>query len=283
MTTTEQGQVAAGEAANMLAGVAEAKRACPLCASADCSALPIYSREPWRVVRCGGCGFVYLANPPGHEALEEDFAWEETSVTEKERRLKAAPVMYGLDYATRRLRAAFRPEEAKKYVKWFGKGGNLLDIGCADGGRVGPPFTPFGIELSTALAKAADRRMRAQGGYCLHAPGATGIWQFPADHFDGILMRSYLEHEEQPLQVLKGAHRALRPTGKVYVKVPNYGSLNRKVIGRNWCGFRHPDHVNYFTLSTLKAMAERAGFTTRLLNGLNLAVDDNIHVLLARA
>ncbi|MEM8992705.1 MAG: class I SAM-dependent methyltransferase [Pseudomonadota bacterium] len=258
-------------------------RACPLCARDERAPLPAYSREPWRVVECRSCRFVYLANPPGHAALEEDFAWEETSVSEKQRRLKAAPVMYGLDYATRRLRTAFRPDEAKKYIRWFGNGGNLLDIGCAEGARIGPPFTPYGIELSTALAREADKRMRAQGGYCIHASGADGISQFPATHFDGILMRSYLEHEEEPLKVLRGALRVIKSTGKVYVKVPNYGSVNRRVVGRNWCGFRHPDHVNYFTLSTLRRMAARAGFNTRLLNGLNLAVDDNIHVLLSRA
>lgn len=257
-------------------------RLCPLCGGGARRALPAYSRAPWQVAECPACGFVYLANPPGHAALAEEFAWEETSVSERQRRKHAAPWLYGLDEATRKLRTAFRKDEMRAYLRWFGEGAKVLDIGCGAGGRVRPPLVPFGIEISTRLAQEADARMREHGGACVQAPGAEGIWAFPEGHFDGILMRSYLEHEEAPRRVLEGAHRALKPAGKIYVKVPNYGSVNRRVIGANWCGFRHPDHVNYFTRATLTRLAEVAGFGARLLNTLNLAFDDNIHTLLTR-
>ncbi len=264
------------------AGAARERR-CPLCDGAEARALPKASRDEWRVVGCTGCDFVYLANPPGFGSLEEEFAWEQTFEDEKARRIEAAPLVYRTDYATRRLRAMFRPDEARRYRRWFGEGGKVLDVGCADGARVGSPFTPYGIEVSVGLWREADRRMRALGGYCVQAPGSEGIWRFPEAEFDGILMRSYLEHEEAPRRVLAGARRALKPAGRVYVKVPNYGSLNRRVMGRTWCGFRHPDHVNYFTAGTLRRMAAAEGFETSILNKVNLALDDNIHALIARA
>ncbi len=77
--------------------------------------------------------------------------------------------------------------------------------------------------------------------------------------FNGVIMHSYLEHEVEVMAVLNGAFRALRPGGKVYVRVPNFGSLNRRLIGAKWCGFRYPDHVNYFTLASLRQVASRAG------------------------
>ena len=46
------------------------------------------------------------------------------------------------------------------------------------------------------------------------------------------------------------------------VKVPNYGSLNRIVTGQRWCGFRYPDHLNYFSPDTFRVLANRAGFET---------------------
>jgi predicted SAM-dependent methyltransferase len=95
-------------------------------------------------------------------------------------------------------------------------------------------------------------------------------------------MRSFLEHEVQPQVLLNGVFRILQPDGVAFVKVPNYGGLNRRVMGRSWCGFRYPDHVNYFTLNSLRAMAFKAGFSLRLLNPLNLALDDNIHALLRK-
>lgn len=263
-------------------GAPVGQRACPLCGGGEAAELPRYSREGWRVARCAGCGFVYLANPPGHAALSEDFAWEKGLDAEKARRLKAAPAMYGIDYATRFRTGLFQKTDMQKYVAWFGNGGNVLDIGCAQGDRIGPPFTPYGIEISKALAEEADANMRARGGRCVHGPGAEAIGAFEPGLFDGIVMRSYLEHEEQPLKVLEGAHRALKATGAVYVKVPNWGSVNRRVTGGKWCGVRLPDHVNYFTPASLRAMAAKAGFEMEIKNPLNLPFDDNIHALLRK-
>jgi len=45
----------------------------------------------------------------------------------------------------------------------------------------------------------------------------------------------------------------------IIIKVPNYASVNRKIRGARWCGFRWPDHVNYFTPATLHMMALKAG------------------------
>ncbi|MEL6336970.1 MAG: class I SAM-dependent methyltransferase [Pseudomonadota bacterium] len=258
-------------------------RACPHCGALEHRPLPACSRDGWAVVECASCGFVYLSNPPGDDALEEEFAWEKTIDQEAVARKKRAPILYGLDYATRRWRAVLKPDENRGYRRWFGDNARVLDVGCGHGGRLAPPLIPFGIELSRVLHAEADAAMRARGGYCVHGPGAEAIWAFPEDHFDGIVMRSYLEHESSPRRVLDGAARALKPGGAVYVKVPNYASLNRKVIGSNWCGFRHPDHVNYFTPSSLAAMAAKSGFAMTILNRWNLALDDNIHALLRPA
>lgn len=258
------------------------KRSCEVCGATNAQPVAAYSRDGWRIVSCQECGFVYLANPPGYENLEEDqFAWENSSRSEEKRRKKVAPVFYGLDYATRFRTGLFQQSDMQKFQKWFG-GGMVLDVGCGGGTRIGSPFIPHGIELSKALAEKADENMRMHGGYCIHGPGSEAIWQFPESYFDGIVMRSYLEHEKQAFRVLEGAFRALKPGGKVYVKVPNYGSLNRKLIGKNWCGFRLPDHVNYFTLESLHNLAASVGFDFELKNSINLIVDDNIHTLLIK-
>jgi len=45
-----------------------------------------YSRQPWFVVQCSTCGFVYLRNPPTYEQLVSEFAWEKTRAIEKQHR-----------------------------------------------------------------------------------------------------------------------------------------------------------------------------------------------------
>jgi SAM-dependent methyltransferase len=72
-------------------------------------------------------------------------------------------------------------------------------------------------------------------------------------------MRGYLEHETSPRPVLEHVARVLRPGGRAVIQVPNYGSLNRHVRGVRWCGFRFPEHVNYFEPRSLKQMVLEAG------------------------
>lgn len=255
-------------------------RDCPACGTSGTRPVTAYSPEPWQVVECDGCKFTFLRNPPDYQALQEDLAWEKTY---EAKRSASGRGSTRFSPVARRIRNRLRMYRDKtgQFRKWF-KDGHVLDVGCGWGQRINPPMTPYGIELSSALHAIADERMRGHGGYCLHGPGAEAIWEFPAGHFDGVVMFSYLEHETDVTGVLRGACQVLKPGGGVFVRVPNYGSLNRRVIGPRWCGFRYPDHVNYFTLNSLRDVAERAGLDFRLVNRVSLPVDDNISALLRK-
>ena len=50
-----------------------------------------YSRQPWFVVQCSTCGFVYLRNSLTYEQLVSEFAWEKTRAIEKQRRKRQSP------------------------------------------------------------------------------------------------------------------------------------------------------------------------------------------------
>lgn len=98
-----------------------------------------------------------------------------------------------------------------------------------------------------------------------------------------IVMASYLEHESQPLAVLESSRASLRPGGAVLVKVPNFASVNRMLRGAGWCGFRWPDHVNYFTPKTLKAMAHKAGLKVLRMTALDRTpFSDTMYAVLQR-
>ena len=254
-------------------------RPCPACDAEHASTIAAYSRDEWVVAACDACDFVYLRNPPAYEALEEDFAWEKTYV-EKKKASKGSTFLSPLVRSMKQKTKLFMRDRDAKMRAWF-KNGAVLDIGCGTGGRIPAPMTPYGIELSTALHAQANAHMKSRGGYCIKGAGAEAIWEFPEAHFDGIVMNSYLEHETEAQKVLKGAQRALKPDGKMFVRVPNYASLNRRVIGPKWCGFRYPDHVNYFTPDTLRSLAAKTGFNLKITNPLTLPIDDNINALLS--
>jgi SAM-dependent methyltransferase len=255
-------------------------RCCEVCGSDAATALSHYTNSPWPLVQCDDCSFVFLSAVPTYEQLSTDLAWEKSRVAEKERRAKRK--CYWLEQATRwRLRLG-KAVDRVRLRRTSGKVGRVLEIGCGGGTRIPLGPIPYGIEISDALARKAAPVFAARGGRVLHGPAVDRIGDFDDGMFDAIIMRSYLEHEAQPRHVLKAAFSKLTDGGKIYVRVPNFGSINRRVMGANWCGFRFPDHCNYFTPHSLRRLSESIGYGYRHVNWFS-PLDDNLIVELVRS
>ena len=258
----------------------EHSRNCEICGGSDTTLLASYTVSKWPVVSCDDCGFVFLGRVPDYELLNTEYAWEKTYAAEKTKRTRQN---WGkLDRVTRVRTSIGKLINNASQGRSLGSTGRVLEIGCGGGTRVASGPTPYGIEISEALAHKADPIFAARGGRVIHAAATEGLTQFPESYFDTVLMRSYLEHEAQPRLVLKEARRTLKTGGTVYVRVPNYGSVNRRVMGSRWCGFRFPDHVNYFTPKHLKRLAASCGFTYRRINWYSFFDDNLIAELIAR-
>ena len=65
----------------------------------------------------------------------------------------------------------------------------------------------------------------------------------PRGFFRGALAIGYIEHEFFPLEALTSLRAALADDGAVVIKTPNFASLNRRIMGMRWSGFRFPDHA----------------------------------------
>ncbi len=257
------------------------QRACPVCEGAKAEQLPAYSHPDWATVKCWDCGFVFLKEAPVYEALSEDLAWTKQFAKEAKRRREKTPVMSWLDRKTRWRLHMFRDNEWD-YISAKVKTGNVLDVGCGTINHVPEKFTPFGIEIEKEAAAIANDLMSKKGGFVIHAPALEGLSKFDDGSLDGVIMRSYLEHEMKPRDVLRACHGKLKPGGVIYVKVPNFATVNRMVRGREWCGFRFPDHLNYFEPSSLKRLAEAEGYTMTVKNKATIFTNDNMHVFLEK-
>lgn len=238
-------------------------RACPDCGADNRrGAVHPLSRGPWRVKRCGRCGFVYLENPPEYEALSETFAWEKTIAAEALHREDARPMGYRVSKATRFRMALFPRKRVNNLIARYADPGMVVDIGCADAYHLTtlpPEFSPWGIEISADLAARGSANLAGRGKV-VHASALGGLSALPEGRFTAVIQRSFLEHEREPRKVLAGSFRVLAPNGVLILKLPNYGSINARVMGRKWCGVRLPDHVNYFTPPQLRRFVQDAGF-----------------------
>ncbi len=241
-------------------------RNCPKCGTDNSAAAPLdYSWQHWVLKGCVDCGFVYLENPPGYEALISEFAWERNHGDRSERMRDEYPVTYNVSRAWKKFRrwAIRKPNKLANRIAQSFPPGPVVDIGCGTGDYLaGLPdiYEPLGVEISEELARRATERLADRGGRVIAKSAIEGLAAVPEGTVSGIIMRSFLEHEEHPADLLARAWRALKPGGATIIKVPNYASVNRRVMGDRWCGFRFPGHVNYFTPQTLREMVEAAGF-----------------------
>jgi SAM-dependent methyltransferase len=260
-------------------------RACPLC-GVDAAALRAgYGEGIWRLVECRDCGFAYLDRAPDYAALFSAMAWEKTTVAEVERRAAARPVSHRLSKWSRARMRLLPRKKLPDLVARDAKPGNVVDLGCGQGTQLNglaDAYTPYGIEISSEAAATADAVFAARGGRAVNAPSLDGLKTFPEGFFAAATLRSYLEHELQPRAVLGELRRTLAPGGVAIVKVPNYASLNRRVTGRKWCGFRYPDHLNYFTPASLARMAEECGYRARFGPTDRLPTSDNMYAVLEK-
>lgn len=269
---------------NQHPGIKTQRRNCPLCASVSAKPLA-YGGDGWTTVSCTSCGMVYMPDVPDAGAFADEFEWSQTFAREQQARLERSPLLARASGATRARTKLFGKKHPMSFVRADIASGNIVDIGCGSGSYLtqhAQGFVLFGVDISPVLSAQADAAFAKTGGRAECAPAHVALKAFDSAFFDAAVLRSYLEHEIVPLEVLRELARTMKPGAVAVVKVPNYASLNRRIMGRKWCGFRFPDHVNYFTPQTLTAMAAKAGFSTHMRWRDRLPSADNMWAALRR-
>jgi len=244
---------------------------------------------------------VYLANPPAQERFCEEFAWEVTRRHESRRRSRREPLLHALSGALKTFRQRFLKRDKMAAIigrllrAAAGAGDGpirLVDVGCAKASlcvrvadrlprAVAGRLEPVGIEISNYLAKLAHLALRGRGGHCIHGTGLDGLAAIERGSADVIVLSCVLEHELSPLPLLRRCRERLAPDGRIVVKVPNYACIGRWLRGSRWCGYRWPDHVNYFTPATLAAMARAAGLEVVRMNVFDASpLSDSLYAVL---
>ena len=87
---------------------------------------------------------------------------------------------------------------------------------------------------------------------------------FYKNYFSCIIGQHFLEHVEDPLNVMKGAKDMLSEDGELWIEVPD---IEKSALGSVYqTSIIYPLHLSYFTKKSLKELGEKAGLHLKEIN-----------------
>jgi 2-polyprenyl-3-methyl-5-hydroxy-6-metoxy-1,4-benzoquinol methylase len=210
------------------------------------------------VVRCGGCGHVYVHPLPG--AASVGALYPSTYYTVN----PASPLfLQGAIYRHKMQRdvSRLRGLMADRAVR------SIVDIGCGDGERLvrlrdafGAGVEAIGIDLQV---RPDTRDALAARGVSLHEGNVESDLAALTDAgHDLIIMSQLIEHLRDPRSALRLLRQKLRPTGRLVIETPNRGGLDHLLFrGRFWGGYHKPRHFHIFDREALRRLVLEAELT----------------------
>lgn len=215
---------------------------CPVC-GADPRKIPGKFCADARL--CPDCGHMFAASLPTASELEKvyaDYAYD---------KFHEKPAPQFLEAIIGELIAKFEPFRATGRILDVGFGaGTLLRAARARG------WNTFGIELSKA---AVDLGRKNAIGEVHHGDFLTH--PFPDSSFDVIVMSELIEHLPDPMPFLGRAAAALRRGGMLYLTTPHARGVSGRFLGASWSVMRPPEHLQLFSVASMRSCLSRAGFT----------------------
>lgn len=137
--------------------------------------------------------------------------------------------------------------------------GKVLDVGCATGFLLEEAKKRGWQELGVDVSSFAVNYCWKQG--LLVKKGTIAEIRFPNKSFNVVTSLQTIEHEIDPLEHLKEIYRILSPGGMAVLTTPDHNALTRKLMGKGWFGYRHKEHLFFFTRKTLGVLFKKAGFS----------------------
>jgi 2-polyprenyl-3-methyl-5-hydroxy-6-metoxy-1,4-benzoquinol methylase len=220
-------------------------RHCPSCSASHAHRLWDKGGVPY--VRCLPCGMVYANRVDAAFATGKFY-------NDRADGFYLSPTKLEADYDPIRFK-----REWALFRKWVPQG-KVLDVGCSTGGFLkglaGSDYELFGNDVSKgALEQASRVGIQVMPQPFLDIPPANS-------GFDAVTFWAVLEHVMEPRAFLEQAAQQLRVGGICIMLVPNLHSLVIRLLGSRY-RYVVPEHINFFSPTTLTAMVERMGLWQR--------------------
>ncbi len=157
----------------------------------------------------------------------------------------------------------------------------LLEIGCAYGFflEIAKDFfdTVRGIDIAQDGVKYAHEQLKLDVIY-----GDFLKYNFGTERFNVVCMWDTIEHLPSPHLYIEKISKNLETGGLFALTTPDLGSLNARIKKRRWRFLKPPEHLHFFTMSSLTTLLRKYRFEIIYNShpGVYLSLDNVIYKLL---
>jgi len=139
------------------------------------------------------------------------------------------------------------------------KPGKLLDVGCSMGFMLRRfqelGWESYGMDVSSYATEYARNELKLNV-----STGTIDKLDFPDNYFDLVTIVLTIEHMPDPRSVLQKLHKLMNKDSIIIVATHDFDGLWPRLARSKWQHLFVPEHLFFFTKSTLKRLLEETGF-----------------------
>lgn len=254
----------------------EVKTTCPACKKVTAHSA-FCTSSGYDIISCLTCGHGSIFPMPSDELLEnlykenEDESLLGNGLAEQVHNFLRGDKASYLHYFQERL----------QFLQVIASNSNIkvIDLGCTNGDFVKALeykgyLNAVGLDINEPLVKLGLTR-----GIKLFCQPTKDFFESRPNQFDVVYATNVLEHIADPNSFLKHLKVGLKENAHIVISVPNFSSLQVKILGCNSPIIDPPHHVNYFTYDSLQKVLVNNGFEVKFANTIFWSVETDIYLM----